>query len=138
VQHLRAGVGLLAVGCQRDRVELADRVVALEDDARILPRDRRAGLYLGPRDVGGASGALATLGSYFGLRWSQRRLNYWIGMLIAIAYLGATACLGFARTSVSIDPFSLVALGFAWGCALPYLISLLAVRVIPSINRDSA
>ena len=88
--------------------------------------------------AGAVFGALATLGSYFGLRWSQWRLNYWIGMLIAIAYLGATACLGFARTSVSIDPFSLVALGFAWGCALPYLISLLAVRVIPSINRDSA
>ena len=51
VDHLRAGVGLLVVGGDRHRVELADRVVALEDHARVLPGDRRAGLDLGPGDL---------------------------------------------------------------------------------------
>ena len=51
VDHLRAGVGLLAVVGERDRVELADRVVALQDAARVLPGDRRAGLDLRPRDL---------------------------------------------------------------------------------------
>src|SRR3712207_7325648 len=43
VDHLRAGVGLLAVVGQRDRVELADAAVALEDAAGVLPGDRRSG-----------------------------------------------------------------------------------------------
>ncbi len=51
VDHLGAGVGLLAVGGERHRVELADRVVALQDDARVLPGDGRAGLDLGPGDL---------------------------------------------------------------------------------------
>ena len=55
--------------------------------------------------AGAVFGALATLGSYFGLRWSKRRLNYWIGALIAVAYLGATVCVGFTRSRVSIEPF---------------------------------
>ena len=62
VDHLGAGVGLLAVGGERHRVELADRVVALEDDARVLPGDGRAGLDLGPGDLGVGAGALAALG----------------------------------------------------------------------------
>ena len=48
VDHLRAGVGLLMVGGDGDRVELAHRVVALQDHARVLPGDRRARLDLGP------------------------------------------------------------------------------------------
>ena len=51
VQHLGAGVGLLLVVDHRDRVELADRVVALQDAARILPGDRRARLDLRPGDL---------------------------------------------------------------------------------------
>src|SRR5690606_6983398 len=51
VDHLRAGVRLLAPGRDRHGVELADRVVALEDDAGVLPGDRRSGLDLGPGDL---------------------------------------------------------------------------------------
>src|SRR3989442_5182653 len=51
VEHLRAGVGLLIVVDERDGVELAHRIVALEDAARILPGDRGAGLDLRPRDL---------------------------------------------------------------------------------------
>ncbi len=36
----------------RHGVELAGRVVALEDHARVLPGDRRAGLDLRPGDLG--------------------------------------------------------------------------------------
>src|SRR5690606_26917367 len=36
--------------------------VALEDDARILPGDGRAGLHLGPGDLAVVAGALAALG----------------------------------------------------------------------------
>ena len=62
VDHLRAGVGLLAVGGERDRVELPDRVVPLQDHPRVLPGDRRAGLDLGPGDLGVRPGALSSLG----------------------------------------------------------------------------
>jgi hypothetical protein len=51
VDHLRAGVGLLAVCGDGHRVELADRVVALQDDTRVLPGDRRSRLHLGPGDL---------------------------------------------------------------------------------------
>src|SRR2546428_2070227 len=51
MQHLRAGVGLLVVVHDRDGVELALGVVALEDAARIFPRDRGARLDLRPRDL---------------------------------------------------------------------------------------
>ena len=51
VDHLRAGVGLLALLVSRHRVELADRVIALQDAARVLPGDRRAGLDLRPGDL---------------------------------------------------------------------------------------
>ncbi len=52
VDHLGAGVGLLHPVGHRHRVELAHRVVALEDDTGVLPGDRRAGLDLGPADLG--------------------------------------------------------------------------------------
>src|SRR5690606_9405052 len=52
VDHLCARIGLLAVVGERDRVELTDRIVALQDAARIFPRDRRSRLHLGPADLG--------------------------------------------------------------------------------------
>src|SRR4029079_6560053 len=51
VDHLRAGVRLLVVVREGHRVELADRVVAEQEAARVLPRDRRARLDLRPRDL---------------------------------------------------------------------------------------
>ena len=62
VDHLGAGVGLLVVGRHRHRVELAHRIVALEDAARILPGDRRARLDLGPGDLRALAAAGAALG----------------------------------------------------------------------------
>src|SRR5258705_7075112 len=62
VDHLRAGVGLLAVVGERDGIEFADRVVALQDAARVFPGDRRAGLYLGPGNLAVAATASAALG----------------------------------------------------------------------------
>src|SRR5215469_11314972 len=63
VNHLRSGIGLLIVIGERDRVELAYRVLALENTARILPGDCRSRFDLGPRDLGIPAGALATLGN---------------------------------------------------------------------------
>src|ERR1700730_19295029 len=51
VDHLRAGVRLLVVVRESDRVELTNRVVTHEQDARVLPGDGRAGLDLGPGDL---------------------------------------------------------------------------------------
>src|SRR5512132_3631897 len=62
VDHLRAGVGLLPVVGDGDRVELAHGVVALEDDARVLPGDRRAGFDLCPRNARTGAAAGAALG----------------------------------------------------------------------------
>src|SRR5436190_8624425 len=62
VRHLRAGVGLLIMVGQRDRVELAHRVVALQHDTRVLPRDRRTGLHLRPRNLRIGLAAVTTLG----------------------------------------------------------------------------
>src|SRR3546814_19057151 len=59
VDHLGAGVGLLAVVGERDRVELAGRVVAQPHAARVFPGDRRTGLHPGP-------GALAAVPAAFG------------------------------------------------------------------------
>ena len=62
VDHLRAGVGLLEVVRQRDGVKLADAVVALQDAARVFPRDGRAGFDLRPGDLAVLATALAALG----------------------------------------------------------------------------
>src|SRR5215467_4380396 len=51
VNHLRAGVGLLAVVGESNRIEFAHRVLALQDAARILPGDRRTGLHLRPGNL---------------------------------------------------------------------------------------
>src|SRR5712692_9347947 len=45
-----------------DGVELADRVIALEDAAGVLPGDRRASLHLGPRDLRAHAARGAALG----------------------------------------------------------------------------
>ena len=62
VDHLRAGVGLLRVVRQRDRVKFADRIVALQNARRIFPGDRRTCFDLRPRDFRIATRALAALG----------------------------------------------------------------------------
>ena len=62
VDHLGARVDLLETVRDRDRVELAARIVAAQDAARILPGDRRTGLDLGPGDLGVLAAAVATLG----------------------------------------------------------------------------
>src|ERR1700674_362995 len=51
VDHLRAGVGLLMVVDKRHRVELSDRIVALQDAARVLPGNGGARLHLRPADL---------------------------------------------------------------------------------------
>src|SRR3546814_788573 len=62
VDHLGAGVGLLAVVGERDRVELAGRVVAQQHAARVFPGDRRTGLDLGPGDLAAVAAAFGALG----------------------------------------------------------------------------
>src|SRR5260370_139547 len=51
MDHLGPGIGLLIVVGQRNGVELAYRVIALQDAARILPGNGRAGLHLRPGDL---------------------------------------------------------------------------------------
>src|SRR6202012_1207764 len=62
VDHLGAGVGLLTMMGQRHRVELADRVVAAQDAAGVLPGDGRAGFDLGPGDLAALAAAVAAFG----------------------------------------------------------------------------
>ena len=62
MDHLGAGVGLLIVVGQRHRVKLADRVVALQNAARIFPGDRRTGFHLRPGDLRAFAQAFAALG----------------------------------------------------------------------------
>src|SRR6202023_3440456 len=62
VEHLGAGIDLLAAVRDRDRVELAARIVAAQDAARVFPGDGGAGLYLGPRDLRVQAAAVAALG----------------------------------------------------------------------------
>ena len=62
VQHLGAAVDLLVAVRDRDRVELAARVIAAQDAARIFPGDGRAGLELGPGNLGARAAAVAALG----------------------------------------------------------------------------
>src|SRR6516162_5370323 len=60
--HFGSGIGLLAIVGDRDRIELADRMVTLEHAARIFPGNRRAGFDLSPRDLGPRSTTGAALG----------------------------------------------------------------------------
>src|SRR6202023_2671056 len=62
VDHLGAGIDLLAAVRDGNRVELALRVVAAQGAARILPRDGGAGLHLSPGNLRVAAAAVAALG----------------------------------------------------------------------------
>ena len=62
VDHLGPGIRLLVTLGHRDRIELTDRIVATQQAARVLPRDRRTCLDLGPRNLRARTPAVATLG----------------------------------------------------------------------------
>src|SRR4029078_824106 len=62
MQHLGAAVDLLVAVRDRDRIELAARIVSAQDAARILPGNGGAGLDLGPRYLGIFAAAVAALG----------------------------------------------------------------------------
>src|SRR5271163_4061987 len=62
MQHLGAGIDLLVAVGDGDRVELAARIVAAQDAARIFPGDGRTRLHLRPRDLGLLAAAIAALG----------------------------------------------------------------------------
>src|SRR3546814_6453806 len=62
VNHLGAGVGLLMMMGEGDRIEFADRVIAAQDAARIFPGHRRAGLDLRPRDLARHTTTIAAFG----------------------------------------------------------------------------
>ena len=62
MDHLGAAVDLLLSVRNRDRVELAARIIAAQDAARIFPGDRRAGLDLRPGNLRARAAAVAALG----------------------------------------------------------------------------
>src|SRR3546814_14036406 len=62
MNHLGAGVGLLMMMGEGDRIEFADRVIAAQDAARIFPGHRRAGLDLRPRDLARHTTTIAAFG----------------------------------------------------------------------------
>src|SRR5689334_4768857 len=62
MQHLGAGVHLLASVGDGNGIKLTSRVIAAENTAWIFPGNRRAGLDLGPGYFGVAAAAVATLG----------------------------------------------------------------------------
>ena len=51
VDHLGAGIGLLEIVGQGNRIELTNAVVALEDAARVFPGHCRTGFHLGPGNL---------------------------------------------------------------------------------------
>src|SRR5206468_8698554 len=61
MQHLRAGIDLLVPVRDGDGVKLATRIVAAQDAARIFPGDGRAGLELGPGNLGTRAATVAAL-----------------------------------------------------------------------------
>src|ERR1700721_504082 len=62
MQHLGAGIDLLIAVGNGDRIELAARIVAAQDTARIFPGDGGTGFHLGPGDLGVLAAAIAALG----------------------------------------------------------------------------
>src|ERR1700733_14935151 len=62
MQHLGAGVDLLIAIGNRDRIELAARIVAAQNAAWIFPGNGRAGLDLGPGNLRVLAAAIAALG----------------------------------------------------------------------------
>ena len=59
--HLRAGVSLLVVVCDGDRIELCHGVVATEDARGVLPCHGRPCLHLCPRELRRLSAEVSTL-----------------------------------------------------------------------------
>src|SRR5262245_572498 len=62
MDHLGAGIDLLAAVRNGDRVEFAARIIAAQDAAWIFPGDGRASLDLRPGNLGIAAAAIAALG----------------------------------------------------------------------------
>ena len=62
MDHLGAGVGLLHVVGDGDRVELTLTVIPTQDAGRVFPRHRRAGFDLCPHDLGAITTAIGTFG----------------------------------------------------------------------------
>ena len=62
MDHLGAGIGLLVVVGDRDRVELTHAVFTVQHAARVLPRHRAAGLDLRPADLAARALAQPALG----------------------------------------------------------------------------
>src|SRR3712207_8478189 len=62
VDHLGAGVGLLAAVGDGDGVELARAPLPAQQAGRVLPGDGAAGLYLRPGHLGAGAAAVGALG----------------------------------------------------------------------------
>ena len=52
MHHLSTGICLLTVVRQRDRVELANRFITLQQNTRVFPGNGRTGFHLCPRNLG--------------------------------------------------------------------------------------
>ena len=63
MDHLGAGVRLLAVMGQRHRVEFPNRIVTAQDAAGILPGDRRTSFNLGPDNLRACATTVTALGN---------------------------------------------------------------------------
>ena len=63
MNHLCPGIGLLFVVGNGNRIELADRIVALQNTGRIFPGNGRSRFYLRPRDFGIIAAAGRPLGN---------------------------------------------------------------------------
>src|SRR3984893_12271188 len=61
MDHLGAGIDLLAAVGNRDRIEFAARIVAPKNAGRIFPRNRGSGFNLSPGDLGIRAPAITTL-----------------------------------------------------------------------------
>lgn len=62
MDHLGSGVSLLLSGSERHAIELTDRIVAFQNDARVLPSDRGASFDLSPGDLASATVADSAFG----------------------------------------------------------------------------
>ena len=62
MNHLGAGICLLATIGDRDRIELADALLPAQHAGGILPGDRRTGFDLRPADAGAVTATIAALG----------------------------------------------------------------------------
>ena len=62
MDHLCAGIGLLVVVGDRDRVELALAVISPKDAGRVLPRHGRPGFHLRPHHLRTVAPAIGALG----------------------------------------------------------------------------